>query len=43
MKTYCLSCEKHADNIGSKKVIMTITWLEKNQNVLILSPKSHDF
>ena len=23
MKTFCLSCRKHADNIGSKKVIMT--------------------
>ena len=22
MKTYCLSCKKHTDNIGSKKVIM---------------------
>ena len=24
MKTYCLSCKKHTDNIGSNKVIMTI-------------------
>ena len=23
MKTYCLSCEKHTDNIGLKKKIMT--------------------
>ena len=23
MQTYCLSCQKHTDNIGSKKVIMT--------------------
>ena len=23
MQTYCLSCKKHTDNIGSKKVIMT--------------------
>ena len=23
MQTYCFSCRKHADNIGSKKVIMT--------------------
>ena len=23
MQTYCLSCRKHTDNIGSKKVIMT--------------------
>ena len=23
MQTYCLSCRKHIDNIGSKKVIMT--------------------
>ena len=23
MKTYCLSCRKHRDNIDSKKVIMT--------------------
>ena len=22
MQTYCLSCRKHRDNIGSKKVIM---------------------
>ena len=22
MKTYCLSCKKYTDNIGSKKVIM---------------------
>ena len=22
-QTYCLSCTKHTDNIGSKKVIMT--------------------
>ena len=22
MQTYCLSCRKHTDNIGSKKVIM---------------------
>ena len=22
MQAYCLSCKKHADNIGSKKVIM---------------------
>ena len=23
METYCLSCRKHTDNIGSKTVIMT--------------------
>ena len=23
MQTYCLSCRKHTDNIGLKKVIMT--------------------
>ena len=23
MQTYCLSCKKHTDNIGSKKVTMT--------------------
>ena len=23
MQTYCLSCKKHTDNIGSRKVIMT--------------------
>ena len=23
MKTYCLSCKKHTDNTGLKKVIMT--------------------
>ena len=23
MQTYCLSCRKHTENIGSKKVIMT--------------------
>ena len=23
MQTYCLSCQKHAKNIGSQKVIMT--------------------
>ena len=23
MQTFCLSCEKHTDNIGSKKVKMT--------------------
>ena len=23
MKTYCLSCKNHTDNIGSKEVIMT--------------------
>ena len=23
MQNYCLSCKKHANNIGSKKVIMT--------------------
>ena len=23
MQTYCLSCKKYTDNIGSKKVIMT--------------------
>lgn len=28
-KTYCLSCEKHADNIGSKKVIMTNNMVRK--------------
>ena len=28
MQTYCLSCRKHTDNIGSKKVIMTnkVAW-----------------
>ena len=25
MQTYCLSCRKRTDNIGSKKVIMTNT------------------
>ena len=23
MQPYCLSCKKHIDNIGSKKVVMT--------------------
>ena len=23
MQTYCLSCKKHIDNTGSKKVVMT--------------------
>ena len=23
MHTYCLSCKKYTDNIGSKKVVMT--------------------
>ena len=30
MKTYCLSCRKHTDNIGSKKVTMTNKVIREN-------------
>ena len=35
MKTYCLSCKNHTDNIGSKEVIMTNKLIGQNQNVVI--------
>ena len=48
MKTYCLSCKKHTDNIGSRKVIMTNKVIRKKskcancvaEKSIFLKPKS---
>ena len=41
MQTYCLSCRKHIDNIGSKKVIMTNKVVrEKSRCANCMSDKS---
>ena len=42
-KTYCLSCKKDTEKIGSKNVIMTNEVINKCQNVLIVLLKNEDF
>ena len=33
LRTYCLACRNHANNIGSKTVTMTIKWSGKQNSI----------
>ena len=40
LKTYCLACRKHTDNIGSQKVTMTNKVIRNKSKCICLSDKS---